>query len=293
MARGIKIKLRIYSRFGEFYRRLRGRLTRFWSKYGSTKLLTDVSGSNYIVSSKNALDQLIISKGQIDDGLPYLLCEICNLDSIAIDVGSNAGYYTIPFASNFKEVYSFEPNPSMYPKLLRNIEANHLQNIRPFQIAVGDAVASVNLFIQDSVDGDFNLNSGLSSLKSRPEYHRETIQVQLITIDSLNLRFPIGLIKIDVEGTEFEVIRGARQKIQESRPVILWEASTTISADNYKSCISVLTELNYRNFEIKSNFEISEHELLDEIPTHDFNMLSLPREANINDAIQTKIRGWK
>lgn len=293
MARGIEIKLRVYRTLGKLYRRFRGRLARFWSSYGSTKLLTDASGSNFIVSNRNALDQLLISKGQIDDGLPYLLCEICNLNTIAIDVGSNAGYYSIPFAHNFKEVRSFEPNPSIYHKLLRNIKANHLQNIYPFQVAVGNAVASVNLFIQDSVDGDFNLNSGLSSLKSRPEYHRETIQVQLVTIDSLDLRFPVGLIKIDVEGTELEVIQGAIQTIQKSRPVILWEASTTISEDNYRSCISELTQLNYRSYEIKTNFEISEHGLLNDIPAYDFNMLSLPSEAEINDAIQTKIYGWK
>lgn len=293
MTRSIEIKFRMYGSLGKFYRRLRGLLTRFWSAYGSTKLLTDASGSNFIVSSKNALDQLLISKGQIDDGLPYLLCKICNLDSIAIDVGSNAGYYSIPFAQNFKEVHSFEPNPTMYHKLLGNIKVNNLQNIYPFQIAVGDAVATVNLFIQDSVDGDFNLNSGLSSLKSRPEYHRDTIQVQLVTIDSLNLRLPVGLIKIDVEGTELEVILGASQTIQESKPVILWEASTTISSDNYKSCISELIKLNYRNFEIKSNFEISELDLSSDIPAYDFNMLSLPKDSEITDAIQTKIYGWK
>jgi FkbM family methyltransferase len=263
------------------------------AKFGLSRILVDAQGSKFIVTHKNALDQLLVLQGQIDEGLPYFLNQICESESIAIDVGANGGYYSIPFAKKFLEVHSFEPNPLMHAKLQKNIKVNGNDNIYSYKSAVGDKISEVDLFIQDSIDGDFNLNSGLSSLKSRPEYYRKTIRVPLLTLDSLNFQYPVGLIKIDVEGTEFDVLRGAGELIKDSKPILLWEASVTISSENYFACLSLLSDLNYKSFEVQKGSDLMERLSNQPAPDYDFNVISIPNLPTNLDAVQTKTRDWK
>ena len=271
---------------GKKYRFIRDRWARILAKKSRHSFFVDSKGSKFLIQGKNALDQLIVTKGAIDGGLPYFLNDICDSNSLAIDVGANAGYYSIPFAQSFKEVHAYEPNPYMYEKLAKNVEINCFGNLTIHDIAIGEKVSTVDLFIQDSIDGDLNLNAGLSSLRSRPQFHRETIQVPILTIDSLNLTERVGLIKIDVEGTEFEVLRGAISTIKRFQPVIVWEASPSISEENFLGCISILSDLNYRHFEIRNELEISAYIKSSKYPSYDFNMLSVPIHSVATDTIE-------
>ena len=263
------------------------------AKYGRDSFFVDPYWSKFLVSRKNALDQLLITQGAIDEGLPYVLNKICEPNSIAIDIGANAGYYSVPFAQHFKEVHAYEPNPFVYAKLKKNAQLNNFDNLTLYEIAVGEKVTFADLFIQDSIDGDWNLNAGLSSLKSRPQFHRETLVVPVVNIDSLNLNTTIGLIKIDVEGTEYEVLLGAILTIKQDNPVIVWEASISISKENFLSCVSILSDMNYQHFEILSGLKLREYVHSGEYPSYDFNMLSMPRNMGTIHAIQTKIDGMR
>jgi len=148
-----------------------------------------------------------------------------------IDVGANVGQFSIASAHLFGEldrvqIHSFEPLPDCLPKLQQNL--SKLKNIKIYPIALGDRTGEVR----------FNINShrhSSSILALAPAHHQafpdaletDSIDVPLSTLDlvfaDIQLDSPT-LLKIDVQGYEANVLRGAAQTLKRIDMVIL-EAS--------------------------------------------------------------------
>jgi len=160
----------------------------------------------------------------IRDGLygPHILKYMDALHaphSIVIDVGANMGAYAIPLAKAFAdiEVHAFEPNPFAVERLRKNLAMNGVGNVLLQQYAVGAQAGRMDLHAFTEED------LGLSSLISPPKEGSRNIPVEVITLDDfyrVNQR-SISLIKIDVQGFEFQVLQGGRNLIQQKRPYIL------------------------------------------------------------------------
>jgi FkbM family methyltransferase len=202
----------------------------------------------WFIEKNNALDYLISRNGLIDGGLPFKILKLCDSSSMAIDIGANAGYYTLPFAEYFTSVHSFEPVKGIAKKLSRNVDLNNYSNVEIHLAACGQTDGTTSFYVQDSIDGDFKLNTGLSSKIERLEYLRSEIVVPQIAIDSLFSGSSISVIKIDVEGAEYEVLKGATKVIRESSPILIWESSVKISRSNVLSCLVLLEELGYESY---------------------------------------------
>jgi FkbM family methyltransferase len=129
----------------------------------------------------------------------------------AVDVGANIGYYALMLANQIgpgSEVICIEPEPANLVELRRNIVANHLTNITVLAAAAA------------AEDGSAELLRGING-QVVPLGHGE-IRVRTLALDSLADR-AIGFIKIDVEGYELEVLRGARNLISRHRPNLFVE----------------------------------------------------------------------
>lgn len=138
---------------------------------------------------------------------------------IAIDVGAHIGTHTLWFAGIMnKKVVCFEPFPKNWEKLIKNIR---LQNssvqsrIIPRNTAVGNSSGFVRMAL-DTPD-----NTGMAKVIEGT--HHDSVKVAQVTIDSQNLK-EVGLIKIDVEGKEMEVLLGAEKTIAECSPLLYVEA---------------------------------------------------------------------
>lgn len=243
-------------------------------------IFTDSKKQKYFIEKNNALDHFISKEGLLDGGLPFKILNLCDRGSIAIDVGANAGYYTLPFAKWFSKVHAFEPVKEIAKKLEKNIILNSFSNVEIHVAACGQEDGCAELYVQDSVDGDFKLNSGLSSLVKRQDYFKTQINVPLVSIDSIFSGSHIGIIKIDVEGAEYQVLKGSTKVIRESSPVIVWEASVNICRSNILSCLNLLEELNYTSYLINSTQEITSlHSTdIDELD-FDSNVISISNES--------------
>ena len=152
-----------------------------------------------------------------------------------LDIGANIGNHSIYFAKecNAAKVISFEPISKTFEILKRNIELNNLQNIIiPYNWGIGDTYSH-------ALASEYNLsNIGGTSLHNA--YNGE---IETYSIDELNIDENIALIKIDVEGFEEKVIRGALKTIEKNMPMIMveaWENSNTIF-----SIIGMLYKLGY------------------------------------------------
>jgi FkbM family methyltransferase len=143
-----------------------------------------------------------------------------------IDIGANIGYYTI-LASKLigpaKRVYAFEPQARVLIKLRRNIEASGLPNVTVFPLALSDGAGSVPFHVpQEGAEshGSIHANGRFEVMK--------IVDVETQRLDDVlsNLGSPeIGLIKMDAEGAELPILRGATTLLSgPNRPVLVFEA---------------------------------------------------------------------
>lgn len=162
--------------------------------------------------------------------LEFLL-SILTPDSVVYDVGANVGYHSTAFASRARQVISFEPNPQNFALLQQNT-ADH-DRITRYQAAVSNTAGTGYIGDFDpAVLGNFgHMTMGTSG-----------IQVPCMTLDSVN-HAPPDLIKIDVEGHEYEVLQGSKHLLESCRPVVYYEAIETLDLDKI---YRMLTALDYR-----------------------------------------------
>jgi FkbM family methyltransferase len=133
----------------------------------------------------------------------------------AVDVGAHVGNHTLYFAHLLGlRTIAFEPNPVSYGHLVDNVHSNGLADIcRTRNAAVGAMAGQVRtLPASDS-------NSGMATVE--PDPHGA---VAMVTLDDELLGEPrIDVVKIDVEGWELDVLRGAERVLRDRRPLLYIE----------------------------------------------------------------------
>lgn len=116
-----------------------------------------------------------------------------------VDVGAHVGYYTLLAAKKVGKVFAFEPEPSSFDLLVRNIGINGHHNVVAIKKAVMGKSWDVGLYVNDV--------SGSHSIVNKKE-HQKSITVEAITLDEYFTNRNIDVIKVDVEGAEIPVLEG-------------------------------------------------------------------------------------
>jgi FkbM family methyltransferase len=132
-------------------------------------------------------------------------------NELFVDVGANLGQYSVPMGKRTK-VLAFEPDERNFELLQRNIRLNGVENnVKAVPVALADRNGKIRLFLGRTADLSTVMDP--ISLGWIPEGIRE---VDCITLDSALTRYglrKIDWLKIDVEGSEFLVLTGARESI--------------------------------------------------------------------------------
>jgi FkbM family methyltransferase len=142
-----------------------------------------------------------------------------------VQAGGNSGLYPVLFTEFFNPVITFEPNPINFHCLVNNCQ---IPNVIKFNAALGaknGKIKSVELFWS---------NSGMSKV----EEVDSSDYIPMTTIDAFEFT-DIGMIQLDVEGYEFEVLKGAMQTIKNNRPVLM------IETDNPEKVSKILSKYQY------------------------------------------------
>ena len=168
-----------------------------------------------------------------------------------IDIGANVGWYSINFAKSFPKsrIYSFEPIPSTYALLLSNIDMNGLTNITIIQAGVSDHKGVATFYYDPQVSA----NASLVNLGEKANI--EKLDAPLVTLDKYCYQKSIkpDLIKVDVEGAELFVFKGARQLISDNHPIIFVEMLRKWSSKfgyHPNQTIELLKDLGYNCFSL-------------------------------------------
>jgi len=173
--------------------------------------------------------------------------------SVVIDVGANLGFTTLLFArmaGMTGAVHSFEPGNQMAGKLEAMVTANELQNVHVYRMGLGSQLAELELAIPEY--------SGNASLSFPSHLSGKKVVIEKVRIERLddaigNSLSRLDFLKIDTEGFEFEVLRGAEQTISRLKPVIYIELAQDFMQSSQAS-VNLLKKLGYR-FTVEPDLE--------------------------------------
>jgi FkbM family methyltransferase len=172
-----------------------------------------------------------------------------------VDVGAHIGRYSIISSKGVGQngkVVAIEAHPYNFELLNRNIKLNKLTNIITLNYTVYSKQTKLKLYLPDEESG-FTIYNTIMVNRTKPE--EKSIEVNANTLDNLLLQnrishADINWIKIDVEGAEFEVLKGATNILSESKDIaLLIEVHNLRNGNNFYR--PIIEFLNLYNFKIE------------------------------------------
>jgi len=139
-----------------------------------------------------------------------------------IDAGASNGFLSCYFAQTISaqgKVFAFEPHPDVFKRLQKNITGNNLQQTTGFQMVLGDTVTGSHLNLYYETANRLTL-AGKKVI--------QTISVKETTLDHFFSSHQLNtchFIKIDVDGYETQVIKGAEKVISQFKPIVVFESN--------------------------------------------------------------------
>ena len=188
-------------------------------------------------------------------------------DTIVVDIGANTGYYSMVAAPKARQVFAFEPVPSLRKQLQENISLNKFNNIHIQPYAISAHSGNAILYIS----GDDN--TGMSGLQQPDNFSGKTETADMITLDEWvinNNTDQLNLIKMDTEGNEMNILAGMKNTIEKYHPVIFMEVIAALLKNN-----------GHTPADIYQRLFASGYSAYEPVTSLKLNRLIEPKEANI------------
>jgi len=147
----------------------------------------------------------------------------CHVEAgdIVFDVGAYFGFFSYyAIQKSAKEVYAFEPNPYVFEILKKHAEM-WSDKIKPYQLALSEKNGEADLFISEELGAASTMLENRE--KSILKFHKynKKVKVKTMTLDSFVKEYNVervDFIRIDAEGSEREIIKGAKETIKRFKP---------------------------------------------------------------------------
>lgn len=194
--------------------------------------------------------QLCIHKKRERFSTDYMK-EIVREQDTIIDIGANSGYYALLESrlAHKGTVYAIEPVPKNVWLLNQNIELNNYRNISVHRFAIGDRNGRGEMYLYEKG----NLCSFTKNIQNK---FTGKMSVPIMTLDSFIEKYVSGdpaLIRMDVEGYEYEIIKGMTNILKSNKPMILFIElhPFMMSKEDMNNLIETLKK---NNFKVKAIF---------------------------------------
>ena len=223
--------------------------------------------------------------GRYDDGKIAVLLPLLRPGGIALDVGANIGFYTVPLAIRAKtigsRVVAAEPVASNAEWLRYNLALNGCMGVAEvLEFALGNKFGEAEIVLaEDFLAGGVVGNATIESQLYGPQFSRAT--VQLDTLDRIwRNKSRIDIIKLDIEGHETNFLEGGRETIAAHRPVLLielnrWHPAVQVHGIDVDTAIPSLLPERYFFAEVRANGIVQIHNLNE---CADTDVLAIPDE---------------
>ena len=190
------------------------------------------------------MGQSLLVYGECSELELQFLLTLAKKPGVVIEAGANMGMHTVPLAAALAKsgrmLYAFEPQPVIFQQLCANLALNGLTNVRALPYACGSAHGALMFDIPDySKPGNFGKMElrGVQTATSRQEI------VQCVRLDDLFGSGEVGLLKVDVEGFELEVLKGCEGILARCQPFLYIEND---QLDKSPALIQWLFDHDYR-----------------------------------------------
>lgn len=197
-----------------------------FQKNNHVYVLEEFRGTNVLFKCNinNHFERKIVRHGFSNHAALEYMADYAQPSTVVLDVGANVGVYAVPLATAFSEleVHAFEPNAAVARAMRENAELNRLKNLLVHCCALTDTVGAGEFYQFDDDISLSSLNYHAAKIHGEPK----RCVVEQDTIDHLfghTSSKKVSFVKIDVQGAELQVLRGASQVIRRDQPVILFE----------------------------------------------------------------------
>jgi len=231
-------------------------------------------GINYEVDLSEGIDLSLFLFGGFQNHVTNTKYFSLPADAVVFDIGANIGGTALRFAQRvpYGLVYAFEPTAYAYQKLLTNLSLNAelAARVTPIQAFVSDqAISNCSIAAYSSwkIDG--------SAVMAHP-LHGGVMQtaesIDAVTIDDFckgNEITRLDLIKIDTDGHEFQILRGARLTLERYLPHIIFEAGLYLieeRGDSFEQYVDYLSAFGYSLINSSNGHQITRDNYRREIP---------------------------
>jgi len=172
---------------------------------------------------------------------------------VAYDLGAGAGFFTLlisRYLGREGKVYAFEPFRENIEILRAHIALNKIINVEIIEMAISDRAGKGNLLLSEPTLRERGRLVASRALK-------DSYEVSVTTLDGLieekNLE-PPSIIKMDIEGEEYRALKGGKDTILRSRPII-FIAIHDINLMDLKTAYETLRNYDYEVFDLKGNIQ--------------------------------------
>lgn len=178
-------------------------------------MIREIQGFKIILDDKDSLG--LKQNDVYDEHETQLIKKIVQPDHVVLDIGANIGYFTLLMSQvEGVHVYAFEPDPDNYIILQKNLTLNKVFNVHPYNFAMGDKHTEIDL-------NKCEFNRGMHRVYKSKWCTDGVIKVPMRTVDEVMNDIHVDFVKIDVEGSEFGVLKGMTNLIRNSHPTLLLE----------------------------------------------------------------------
>ncbi|OSC28840.1 methyltransferase [Mycobacterium vulneris] len=174
-----------------------------------------------------------------------LAASLCDPARISLDIGADVGEFTIAMLGSSLSVIAFEPRPAQARDLASMLKAVGAA-ARVEAVALSDKRGTTSMRVVASEPGRSTIDSK-NALSDVNGSEVQSIDVPVTRLDDLHLD-DIGMIKIDVEGHELAVLRGASKTLVRNRPVVLLEAEERHRTDAVAEINQFLNGLGFSGY---------------------------------------------
>ncbi|MEM8499149.1 MAG: FkbM family methyltransferase [Pseudomonadota bacterium] len=161
-------------------------------------------------------------------------------DGDFFDIGANLGYCSVAGSKHMstdRRILSFEPQDSVFKRLCANLAINNVHNAMPIRSLLwSKADANIEIELVDPLW--LGSSGGARAVPGQTSLHAAPVE----TLDSWASGFQVSLIKIDCEGAELEILKGAKKTLELQRPFLYFECNVS---EKSKAILSLLFEFEY------------------------------------------------
>ena len=128
-------------------------------------------------------------------------------DDIIMDIGANMGDFPVRYSDGVKEIHSYEPMKDTFEVLSQNVKGNNIENCYLYNVAIAPEEGETSIFLNDEAKLAHAVASVLP-IRGRTEY-----KVKTLSFENEVKRIKPTIIKMDIEGAEYEILKAVPDSV--------------------------------------------------------------------------------